>query len=201
MNKRISDYYYIFDGRSGRSVAVERSSGKPASVVPNKELNDEMKLARYLESEQSSYVLRAFACWCVRQTWQEEAPSQRCYNLWDTARAVSARRAPVSALREVRAASDDEAVAASTIGLPRRSPEAAQLLAARGCADPDVYTAVHDAMHMSLRWAECVAQSDPETAIRMMRTRHRNALLDAINGEAPFATENTATEAPREPDA
>lgn len=147
-----------------------------------------MKLARYLESEQSSHVLRAFACWCARQTWQEEAPSQRCYSLWNTARAVCTRRAPVSALREVRAASDNEAVAASTIGLPRRSPEAAQLLAARGCADPDVHTAVHDAMHMSLRWAECVAPSDPETAIRMMRTRHRNALLDAINGDAPFTT-------------
>jgi hypothetical protein len=69
--------------------------------------------------------------------------------------------------------------------MPRRRRRAAQLLAARSCTEPDVLAAAHDAMHMSARWAE-FAHEAPDVAIRAMHEQHLNALLDTLNGAAPF---------------
>jgi hypothetical protein len=40
-------------------------------------------------------------------------------------------------------------------------------------------------MHMSARWAE-FAHEAPDVAIRAMHEQHLNALLDTLNGAAPF---------------
>lgn len=187
MPKRVSDYYYIFDGRSGRPVIVDRSSGTPAREAPSDVQPDCMPVAEHVLHQQGTAVIRAFACWCAQQTWTPNPPPEACAAPWHTARRVAATKASSQTLEKARSQSNEDAVLAAAVGMPRRRAEAAQLLAARSCTEPDVLAAAHDAMHMSTRWAE-FTHSAPEAdaAIRAMHEHHLNALLDALNGTAPF---------------
>ncbi len=184
MPKHVSDYYYIFDGRSGRPVIVDRSSGVQAREAPSDAALDCMPVAEYVLHQQGEAVIRAFACWCAQQTWAPSPPPEPCQLLWDAARDVAAG-ASLQRLRAARTKSDEAAVLAAAVGMPRRRRRAAQLLAARSCTEPDVLAAAHDAMHMSARWAE-FAHEASDVAIRAMHEQHLNALLDTLNGAAPF---------------
>ena len=184
MPKHVSDYYYIFDGRSGRPVIVDRSSGVRAREASSDASPDCMPVAEYVLHQQGEAVVRAFVCWCAQQTWAPSPPPEPCQPLWDAARGVAAGASPRK-LREVRSTSDEAAVLAAAVGMPHRRPHAAQLLAARSCTEPDVLAAAHDAMHMSARWAEFTHDAS-DAAICAMHERHLNALLDALNGSAPF---------------
>ncbi|MFO8231952.1 MAG: hypothetical protein R6U20_04735 [Longimonas sp.] len=186
MPKRVSDYYYIFDGRSDRPVIVDRASGVPTHEAPPSAQPAALPVARYLKQDHGASVVRAFACWCAQQTWRFTAPPAACTALWTAARNVaSGQVSTIKALHKARSASREAAVRAAAIGMPHRRPSAAQLLAARSCTEPDVLTAAHDAMHMSVRWAE-FAYDPPNAAIKAMHERHMNGLLDALNGDAPF---------------
>lgn len=186
MPKHVSDYYYIFDGRSGRSLIVDRSSGALAHEAPASVQPATLPVVEHLLHTQGPQVVRAFACWCAQQTWHPEAPPNACRALWTTACAVAMGTSSTSAsLRKVRARSNEDAVLAAAVGMPRRRAGAAQLLAARSCTEPDALASAHDAMHMSVRWAE-FAHDTPDPAIRAMHERHLNGLLDALNRAAPF---------------
>lgn len=184
MPKHVSDYYYIFDGRSGRPVIVDRSSGIRAREAPSDVQPGCMPVAEHVLHQQGPAPIRAFACWCAQQTWAPNPPPETCQPLWHAARGV-ATGAPLQTLRDARSQSNEAAVLAAAVGMPRRRPRAAQLLAARSCTEPDVLAAAHDAMHMSIRWAEFTHDAS-DAAICAMHKRHLNALLDALNGTAPF---------------
>ena len=185
MPKHVSDYYYIFDGRSGRPLIVDRSSGQLTCEAPSPAQPAVLPVARHLLHHQGPSVVRAFACWCAQQTWHQTDLPAVCQPLWTAARAVAAGEKPLESLHCLRERSDEDAVLAAAVGMPRRRPQAAQLLAARSCAEPDALAAAHDAMHMSARWAEFTHDA-PDTALRDMHERHLNGLLDALNHEAPF---------------
>jgi len=184
MPKHVSDDYYIFDGRSGRPVIVDRSSGVRAREASSNASPDCMPVAEHVLHQHGEAVIRALAGWCAQRIWAPNSPPEPCQLLWNTARDVAAGASPQE-LRKARSTSDEAAVLAAAVGMPRRRPPAAQLLAARSCTEPDVLAAAHDAMHMSARWAE-FAHDAPDAAIRAMHERHLNALLDLLNGAAPF---------------
>lgn len=189
MPKRVSDYYYIFDGRSGRPVIVDRDSGAPARRTAPDVQPDCMPVARHVLQRFGAGTLRTFACWCAQHTWPAASPPDACAVLWNAARRVACGNAPApETLTAARSHSNDDAVMAAAVGMPHRRPRAAQLLAARACTEPDVLHAAHDAMHMSMRWAEFTHETDDaaDAAIRTMHATHLNALLDALNHDAPF---------------
>jgi hypothetical protein len=84
----------------------------------------------------------------------------------------------------VREATGDEAVIASAVGLSRRHPGAARLLAAQACTCADPRRAALDAAHMAERFAEFAAHvagdANPEAAALAMRRRQIDWLLDQL---------------------
>lgn len=84
----------------------------------------------------------------------------------------------------IREKTGDEAVIASAVGLSRRHPGAARLLAAQACTCPDPRRAALDAAHMAERFAEFAAHvagdATPEAAALAMRRRQIDWLLDQL---------------------
>lgn len=87
----------------------------------------------------------------------------------------------------VRETTGDEAVIASAVGLSRRHPGAARLLAAQACTCPDPRQAALDAAHMAERFAEFAAHladdANPEAAALAMRRRQIDWLLDRLSND------------------
>ena len=188
MTAMISDatvdrFYYIFDSREHRALVLDRTTGEEVAWrgVPRVQLID------HVGETQSDAVLRRFARWCARQTGVEAAgPQTPTGRLW-----AAAQRDEQAPWTEARREGTDAVVRAAALGLPRRRPEAARLLAAHACTHPSARQAAIDAAHMSERWAEFEAPDEPEAAVRALRQRHIDWLLDVLGaeGEAPSSTE------------
>lgn len=168
----IDRFYYIFDSRQQRALVLDRVTGEEMNwqAVPRVQLID------YVRAERSPAVLRQFARWCARQTGIEAAPERGpAAQLWavaqlDEPEAWTARRDEVT----------DALVRAAALGLPRAHGAAARLLVVHACTHSNARRAAVDAAHMHERWAEFEAEDDPEAAVRTVRRRHVNWLLDAL---------------------
>lgn len=167
----VDRYYYIFDSREHRALVLDRTTGEEMDwrAVPRVQLID------HVGDRQSDAVLRRFAQWCARRTGVEAASADTpTGRLWA---AAQREEAPWTA---ARAEGTDAVVRAAALGLPRRRPEAARLLAAHACTHPSARQAAIDAAHMSERWAEFEAPDEPEATVRALRQRHIDWLLDAL---------------------
>lgn len=168
----VERYYYIFDSREHRALVVDRATGEEVAWggIPR------VQLIEYVSKNQAMPALRRFARWCARQTGADAAlPETATAQLW--AAAVEGGEEDRSVRRETTGA----VVRAAALGLPRRHPEAARLLAAHACTHSDSRRAAIDAAHMSERWAEFEADVEPEAAVRAMRQRQVDWLLDALD--------------------
>lgn len=169
----VDRFYYIFDSREHRTLVLDRTTGEEMAwhSVPRVQLID------YVAEVTSASVLRRFARWCTRQTDIALASEQNA-----TARLWAAAQTEDEAVwASVRAETTDAVVRAAALGLPRRRAEAARLLAAHACTHPEARRAAIDAAHMNERWAEFEADDDPEAAVRVLRQRHVDWLLDVLN--------------------
>lgn len=169
----VDRYYYIFDSREHRALVVDRTTGEEyaRNCVPRDQLIGHVRVHRTPAS------LRRFARWCARQVSAADAPSHTAAGrLW-----AAARRDDESAWRRVRRATTDAVVLAVALGLPRGRPDAARLLVLQACTHPDAEQAALDAAHMSERWAEFCAESNPAAAAKAMRARHVDWLLDILS--------------------
>jgi hypothetical protein len=169
----VERFYYIFDSREDRALVLDRTTGEEMAwhSIPRIQLVD------YVAETTSPSTLRRFARWCARQTRIESASDQSAAaQLWK-----AARREDEAVWTSVRAETTDAVVRAAALGLSQRQPEAARVLAVHACTHPEAVRAAIDAAHMSERWAEFEADGDPETAVRILRQRHVNWLLDALN--------------------
>lgn len=168
----IDRFYYIFDSRKHRALVMDRMTGKRyvRDTVPR------TQLISHVRDRRSSATVRQFARWCAQQVEPEaaaaHAPASR---LWS-----AACREDESAWRRVRRQTTNAVALAVAIGLPRGRSDAARLLALQACTHPDAEQAALDAAHMSERWAEFRAESEPSAAARRMRARHVNWLLDVL---------------------
>jgi len=168
----VDRYYYIFDSRERRALVLDRTTGEEVAwrAVPRVQLID------YLREERGSSSLRAFARWCARETGAQEAPAHTpTARFWQVAEPE-----PQASRTETRAEETDAVVRAAALGLPRRRPDAARLLVAHACTHPSARQAAIDAAHMSERWAEFAATEEPKAAVRALRQRHIDWLLDAL---------------------
>jgi len=173
----VDRYYYIFDSREGRAVVMDRTTGREFvwADTPQAPLIDHVRKQR---SERS---LRRFARWCARQTGAHEGPVHApTGRMWA---AVRGRSSDGDRVR-VREATAEAAVLAASLGLPRRRAEAARLLTVHACTHPEARRAALDAAHMSERWAEFEADTEPSAAVRRLRRRQINWLLDALGNRA-----------------
>ena len=167
----VDRFYYIFDGRQQRAVVLDRTTGEEMAwpSVPR------VQLIEYVAEQQSPDRLRQFARWCAQQTGiGTVSESSTAGTLWKAAKAGSA------AWDEARANAGHAVVRAAALGLSQGDPSAAQLLVVHACTHPEPTRAAIDAAHMSERWAEFSADTDPEHAVRRMRQRHVDWLLDAL---------------------
>ncbi len=172
---RVDRYYYIFDSREHRALVLDRATGQKRGH----DLDARAQLIDHVGDRRSSAVLRRFARWCAQQVDAEACPSHTAAGrLW-----AAAQRNDRSIWRRVRRETADTVMLAVALGLPCGQPDAARLLTLQACTSPDAAQAARDAAHMSERWAEFSAESDPATAARAMRTRHTNWLLDALPGQ------------------
>jgi glycerophosphoryl diester phosphodiesterase len=168
----VDRYYYIFDSREHRALVLDRTTGEEMAwrSVPRVQLID------HVGDRQSDAVLRRFAQWCARRTGVEGASADTpTGRLW-----AAAQREEEAPWTAARAEGTDAVVRAAALGLPRRRPEAARLLAAHACTHPSARQAAIDAAHMSERWAEFEALDEPEATVRALRQRHIDWLLDAL---------------------
>jgi hypothetical protein len=168
----VDRYYYIFDSRERRALVLDRTTGEEVAwrSVPRVQLID------FVREQRGDAVLRAFARWCARQTGVEAVPAHT-----PTARFWGAAQTGTDPARsDARDHATDAVVRAAALGLPRRRPEAARLLVAHACTHPSARQAAIDAAHMSERWAEFAATDEPEAAVRALRQRHVDWLLDAL---------------------
>jgi hypothetical protein len=175
----VDRYYYIFDSREHRALVLDRTTGEEVAwrSVPR------VQLIEHVGAEWSGSVLRRFARGCARHTGVEAASARTpTGRLW-----AAARRDEEAPWTEARRAATDAVVRAAALGLSRRRPEAARLLAAHACTHPSARQAAIDAAHMSERWAEFEAPDDPEAAVRALRQRHIDWLLDVLGGEGTAA--------------
>ena len=166
-------YYYIFDSRTHRALVLDRTTGRerPRDADPR------AQLLAHVRAQRSPDRLREFARWCARQVEADACPPHTAAGrLW-----AAAQRDDSDTWTRVRHDTSDAAMLAVALGLPRRRPDAAQLLTLHACTHPDPETAALDAAHMSERWAEFSAPSDSEAAAKNMRTRHMNWLLDVFS--------------------
>ncbi|MFB6248717.1 MAG: hypothetical protein ABEL97_09125 [Salinibacter sp.] len=180
MSAMISDatvdrYYYIFDSREHRALVLDRTTGEEMDwrTVPRVQLIDHVRETR------SDAVLRRFARWCARRTGVEAASARTpTGRLW-----AAAQRDEEAPWTAARAEETDAVVRAAALGLSRRRPEAARLLAAHACTHPSARQAAIDAAHMSERGAEFEAPEEPEATVRALRQRHIDWLLDVIGAD------------------
>lgn len=176
----VDRYYYIFDSREHRALVLDRTTGEEMAwrAVPRVQLID------HVGERQSDAVLRRFARWCARQTGVEAASGHTpTGQFW-----AAAQRDGEAPWTTARMEGTDAVVQAAALGLPRRRPEAARLLAAHACTHPSARQAAIDAAHMSERWAEFEAPDEPETTVRALRQRHIDWLLDTLAAAGPGAT-------------
>lgn len=169
----IERFYYIFDSRDQRALVLDRATGEEMAwgSIPRVQLIDHVK------TERSPAVLRQFARWCVRQSGIETAlEDSPAAELWAVAQLEDA-----DAWRQKRDKLTDAVVRAAALGLPRADSAAARLLTVHACTHSNARWAAVDAAHMSERWAEFEADEDAEAAVRAVRRRHVNWLLDALN--------------------
>jgi hypothetical protein len=169
---RVDRYYYIFDSRTHQALVLDRTTGRERA----RDAGPRAQLIEHVQAQRSSALLRQFARWCARQVEANELPSHTAAGrLW-----AAARRSDPSAWERVRRETADAVMLAVALGLPHSQPDAAQLLTLQACTHADAPRAALDAAHMSERWAEFCAPSDPEAAARVMRTRHVDWLLDSM---------------------
>ena len=169
---RVARYYYIFDSRTRRALVLDRTTGEERA----RSADPRAQLIEHVQAQPSAASVRQFARWCARQAEADELPPHTAAGrLW-----AAAQRGDPSAWQRVRRETADAVMLAVALGLPRSQPDAAQLLTLQACTHADAGQAALDAAHMSERWAEFCAPSDPEAAARVMRTRHVNWLLDML---------------------
>jgi len=168
----VDRYYYIFDSRERRALVLDRATGEEVAwrSVPRVQLVD------YVRTQRGDAALRAFSRWCGRRTGVEAVPAHTpTARLWGAVQAEEDRSRAA-----VRDDEIDAVVRAAALGLSQRRPEAARLLVAHACTHPSARQAAIDAAHMSERWAEFAATDEPEAAVRALRQRHVDWLLDAL---------------------
>jgi len=168
----VDRYYYIFDSQERRALVLDRTTGEEVAwrSVPR------VQLIEYVRQRQGDAVLRNFARWCAREAGAAEAPLHT-----PTGRFWRAAQPDTGTSRsEARADGTEAVVRAAALGLPRRRPEAARLLVAHACTHPSARQAAIDAAHMDERWAEFAATEEPKAAVRALRQRHIDWLLDAL---------------------
>ncbi len=168
----VDRFYYIFDSREHRALVLDRTTGEEMAwhSIPRIQLID------YVAETASASTLRRFARWCARQTSVGSAPEESA-----AARLWSAARTEVEAVwTSVRAETTDAVVRAAALGLSQRRAEAARLLTAHACMHPEPRRAAIDAAHMSERWTEFETDGDPGAAVRSLRQRHVDWLLDVL---------------------
>jgi hypothetical protein len=168
----VDRYYYIFDSREHRALVLDRTTGEEVAwrSVPR------VQLIEHVQARRSAAVLRRFARWCARRTGVADEPGAApAAQLW--AAAQTDDEAPWT---EARTEWTDAVVRAAALGLPRRHPGAARLLTVHACTHPSARQAAIDAAHMSERWAEFATEEAPEAAVRALRQRHIDWLLDAL---------------------
>ncbi|PSQ84754.1 MAG: hypothetical protein BRD30_11345 [Bacteroidetes bacterium QH_2_63_10] len=169
---RVDRYYYIFDSREHRALVLDRATGEEQRP----ETDPRTSLIDHVRAERSPALQRRFARWCARQVDPGAAPSHTAAGrLW-----AAARRDDPAAWERVRRETSDSAMLAVALGLPQGRSEAARLLTLQACTHADAEQAALDAAHMSERWAEFSAESNPAAAARAMRTGHVNWLLDQL---------------------
>lgn len=169
---RVDRYYYIFDSRKHRALVLDRATGQERGHG----LDARVQLIDHVGDRRSSAVLHRFARWCARQVNADAVPSHTAAGrLW-----AAAQREDPEIWRRVRRETTDAVMLAVALGLPRGQRDAARLLTLQACTSPDAAQAARDAAHMSERWAEFSAESDPATAAQAMRTQHLNWLLDRV---------------------
>lgn len=168
----VARYYYVFDSREHRALVFDRATGEEMAwrTVPR------VQLIEYVGEQRSRAVLRRFAEWCARQTGVEDGPQEPATaQLWAAAQ-TETEADRIAARSEVTSA----VVRAAALGLPKEHSEAAQLLTAHACTHSSTRRAAIDAAHMSERWAEFEAVDDPRAAVRALRQRQIDWLLDAL---------------------
>ncbi|PSQ95307.1 MAG: hypothetical protein BRD55_11905 [Bacteroidetes bacterium SW_9_63_38] len=169
----VDRFYYIFDSRAHRALVLDRATGKEVAwrSVPR------VQLIEHIEAERSPAVLRAFARWCARQVgieaMSENAPAAR---LWS-----AAQQDDPAAWKAAREETTDAVVRAAALGLSRGRSAAARLLVVHACTHPEARQAAIDATHMTERWVEFDEGRPAEPAVRAVRQRHIDWLLDALN--------------------
>lgn len=169
---RVNRYYYIFDSREHRALVLDRATGGKQEP----EADPRAPLIKHVRAHQPESCLRRFARGCARRVDADAAPAHTAAaRLW-----TAAQRDAPAAWGRVRRETTEAVMLAVTLGLPRGEPDAARLLTLQACTHPDAGQAALDAAHMSERWAEFCAQSDPTAAAQAMRTRHVNRLLDLL---------------------
>jgi acyl-CoA reductase-like NAD-dependent aldehyde dehydrogenase len=170
---RVDRYYYIFDSRTHCPLVLDRTTGEQGSP----DADPRGPLIDHVGARRSPDVLRRFARWCARQVHAGTPPAHTAAGrLW----AAAQRDAP-DAWQRVRRETADTVMLAVSLGLTRREPEAARLLTLQACTHPEAPQAARDAAHMSERWAEFSADTNPEAKARAMRARHVDWLLDRLS--------------------
>jgi len=168
----VDRYYYIFDSREHRALVLDRETGEehPPETDPRP------PLIKHVRTRRSSTPLRQFARWCAQQVGAGGAASHTAAGrLW-----AAAKRDDAAAWRRVRQDTSDSAMLAVALGLPHGQADAARLLTLHACTHSSARRAALDAAHMSERWAEFSAESNPAAAAQAMRQRHVNWLLDRV---------------------
>lgn len=168
----VNRYYYIFDSRSHRALVLDRATGEEVhwSRIPR------IQLIEHVAAECGPSTVRQFATWCARLTDIDDLSSDRpAGKLWEAVQTETASR------KRARQTVTEALVRATALGLPRRRIEAARLLLVHACLHPDPRHAAIDAAHMSERWREFKRPAAPAPAVRKMRQRHVDWLLDALS--------------------
>lgn len=169
---RADRYYYIYDSREHRALVLDRATGNEYAHGTSARA----QLVDHVRARRSSAVLRRFARWCARQVDASAAPAHTAAGrLW-----AAAQRDDDSIWQRVRRETTDTVMLAVALGLPRGRPDAARLLVLHACTHPRAQHAALDAAHMSERWAEFSADSNPAAAARALRARQVNWLLDRL---------------------
>ena len=171
----IDRYYYIYDGRNHRALVMDRTTGQEFAweAAPRAQLID------HVAAEGDTEVVRSFARWCAAETGAETVPVHTATGrLW---RAL--RHGDREAWRRTREGATDAITMAATVGLARREPSAARLLAVHACTHADSQRAARHAAHMSERWAE-LQETDPARSAHTLRQRQLDWLLDALDRPA-----------------
>ena len=170
---RVDRYYYIYDSRERRALVLDRTTGEERAY----ESSARAQLIEHVQTQCSPATLRRFARWCARQVDADACPSHTAAGrLW-----AAAQRGDASVWRRVQRETADTVMLAVALGLSRGRPDAARLLVLHACTHPDAKKAALDAAHMSERWAEFSATSNPAAAAQTMRARHIDWLLDRLS--------------------